>query len=65
MKEFTLSNIDTSFSCYNKFATLYKELKDVDFDTINIHLEGGGALTNDADFAAAGIDILSANKRLR
>ncbi len=39
MKEFTLTDINTSFSCYNQFANLYKELKDVYFDTINIKLE--------------------------
>lgn len=39
MKDFILTDIDTSFFCYNQFATLYKELKDVYFDTINIKLQ--------------------------
>lgn len=39
MKDFTLSNIDTSFSCYNQFVNLYKKSKDIYFDTINISLE--------------------------
>lgn len=40
MKAFTLKSIDTSFSCYNQFTGLYNELKEVEFDTIDIHLEG-------------------------
>lgn len=40
MKEFTLKNIDTSFSCYNQFINLYHELKDVEFDAVGLHLEG-------------------------
>lgn len=78
MKDFTLSNIDTSFSCYNNFATLYKELKDVDFDTINIHLERwfganmsavlGGLLdklsfTNEISVKTENPDILSVLQR--
>lgn len=39
MKEFTLKDIDTSFSCYNQFAKLYEQLKNVDFDNICIKLE--------------------------
>ena len=39
MKEFTLTDINTSISSYNQFVNLYKGLKDVYFDTINIKLE--------------------------
>lgn len=39
MKEFCLSDIDASFSCYNQFVNLYRELKNVNFDTVSIKLE--------------------------
>lgn len=38
MKEFTLTDIDTSFSCYNQFVNLYDQLKDVAFESIAINL---------------------------
>lgn len=38
MKEFTLSNINTSFSCYNQFVNLYKQLKNTTFENIQINL---------------------------
>lgn len=38
MKEFTLTDIDTSFACYNQFVKLYNELRNVRFDNININL---------------------------
>lgn len=39
MKEFCLSDINASISCYNQFANLYHELKNVSFDIVSIHLE--------------------------
>lgn len=38
MKEFTLTDINTSYSCYNQFANLYAKLNDIDFENITINL---------------------------
>lgn len=38
VKEFTLSDIDTSFNCYNQFVNLYTQLQDSVFDSIKINL---------------------------
>ncbi len=72
MKEFTLTDINTSFSCYNQFANLYKELKDVYFDTINIKLEKWfganmsaalGGVLDKLDFTAS-INVSSKNEAI-
>ena len=43
MKEFTLSNIDTSFSCYNRFAALYDDLSFT--NEISVKTENPGILS--------------------
>ena len=72
MKEFTLTDINTSFSCYNQFVNLYKELKDVYFDTINIKLEKWfganmsaalGGVLDKLDFTAS-INVSSKNEAI-
>lgn len=39
MREFTLTDIDTDYSCYNQFAELYKNLQIIDFDFVKINLK--------------------------
>ena len=39
MKEFILSNINTSISCYNRFVQLYNDLQNSNFENIHIRLE--------------------------
>lgn len=72
MKEFTLTDINTNFSCYNQFVNLYKELKDVYFDTINIKLEKWfganmsaalGGVLDKLDFTAS-INVSSKNEAI-
>jgi len=72
VKEFTLTDINTSFSCYNQFVNLYKELKDVYFDTINIKLEKWfganmsaalGGVLDKLDFTAS-INVSSKNEAI-
>ena len=38
MTDFVLTDINTSFSCYNQFVHLYNDLKDIKFDAISINL---------------------------
>lgn len=39
MVKYTLSNIDTRYDCYSQFSKLYKALKDIKFDVIEIDLK--------------------------
>lgn len=78
MKEFILSNIDTSISCYNRFVQLYNDLQNSNFENIHIRLENwfganmcavlGGILdslssTNEISVTSKNRDILSVLQR--
>lgn len=38
MKNFSLTDINTSFACYNQFVNFYAQLQDIAFDSITINL---------------------------
>lgn len=38
MKNFSLTDINTSFACYNQFVNFYAQVHDITFDSITINL---------------------------